>query len=67
MGWGYSPDSGGTKIPERTKLDVQYRLEEYGEKHYARKYTRLDVRFLGVFCYVGAFVEPATALGTIGG
>jgi hypothetical protein len=67
MGWGYAPDLGGTKISERTKLDVQYRLEQYAEKHYAGKYTRLDVRFRDVFCYVGAFVEPETGGGTIGG
>jgi hypothetical protein len=44
MGWGYAPDSGGTKISERTKLDVQYRLEQYAEKHYAGRYTRLTLR-----------------------
>jgi hypothetical protein len=67
MVWAYAPDSGGTKIPERTKLDVQRRLEQYAAEHYAGKYTRLEVRFRGVFCYVEAFIEPATGPGTIGG
>lgn len=66
-GWAYAPDSGGVKITERTKHDVRQRLEAYAAKHYAGHHTRLDIRFRGQFCYVGAFTAPATAPGTIAG
>src|SRR5574341_2308751 len=67
MGWAYATDAGGVKIPEKTKADVRRRLEAYAAEHFAGKYTRLDIRFRGQFCYVGAFVEPVTIEGTIAG
>ena len=56
--WMYAPDSGGVKIPDKTKAEVRRRLEAYAAKHYAGRYTRLDLRFRGPFCYVDAFREP---------
>ncbi len=65
--WMYDPDSGGVRIPERTKNDVRRRLEGYAAKYLRGRYTRLDIRFRGRFCYVDAFVEPERTGGTIGG
>lgn len=65
--WMFDPDSGGVKIPEALKADVRRRIEEYAVKHFHGRYTRLDVRFRGQFCYVDAFVERVTIGGTIGG
>ena len=39
---------------ERTRR----RLLAHAEKHYAGRYTRLDIRFSGVFCYLDAFITP---------
>ena len=63
----YAPDSGGVKISERTKDDVRRRLEAYAAKHFHGRYTRLDIRFRGHFCYVDAFIEPETTGDAIGG
>ncbi len=56
--WVEDPHSGGVKIPERIKGAVRKRILDYGEKHYAGKYTRIDVRFKGCFCYIDAYIEP---------
>ncbi len=31
---------------------------KYAEKHYAGKYTRIEVRFRGQLCYIDAYTEP---------
>src|SRR5688500_4921960 len=56
--WMFSPDSGGVKIPERKKAEVQQRIERFAAEHYVGKYTRLDIRFRGQFCYIDAYTEP---------
>ena len=56
--WVFDPDSGGKKIPENVKREVTQRIEKYAAEHYAGKYTRLDIRFRGQFCYVDAYTEP---------
>lgn len=56
--WINDPHSGGVKIPERIKESVKNRIVGYAETHYAGKYTRIDVRFKGHFCYIDAYVEP---------
>lgn len=56
--WVFDPDSGGRKIPERVKRDVQHRIERAAEKRFKGKYTRLDIRFRGQFCYIDAYTEP---------
>jgi hypothetical protein len=56
--WVFSPDSGGVKIPEAVKRRTQERIRRYAEAHFAGRYTRLDVRFRGQFCYIDAYQEP---------
>jgi hypothetical protein len=56
--WVNDPHSGGVKIPERVKQSTTQRILAYAEKHYAGKYTRIDVRFKTHFCYIDAYTEP---------
>jgi hypothetical protein len=56
--WVYDPHSGGVKIPERVQQRTRQRILVYAEQHYAGKYTRLDVRFRGQFCYIDVYTEP---------
>jgi hypothetical protein len=56
--WVYDPHSGGVKIPKRVQQRTRQRILVYAEQHYAGKYTRLDVRFRGQFCYIDAYTEP---------
>jgi hypothetical protein len=56
--WVFSPNSGGQKIPEGVKRDVTQRIQRVAEQHFKGKYTRLDIRFKGQFCYIDAYTEP---------
>ncbi len=40
------------------KRQVETRLNQYAEEHFRGRYTRLDIRFRGQFCYVDAYTEP---------
>lgn len=57
--WAVDPDSGGVKIPETVKRHTEARLQQIAATEFAGRYTRLDIRFRGVFCYVDAYTEPA--------
>jgi hypothetical protein len=56
--WVFSPDSGGVRVPEAVQLRTAERIRRYAEKHFAGRYTRLDIRFRGQFCYIDAYTEP---------
>ena len=53
----FAPDSGGVKIPEAVKQRTEARLHRYAEEYFAGRYTRLDIRFKGQFCYIDAYTE----------
>jgi hypothetical protein len=57
----FSPDSGGNKIPETVKFDVKTRIERVAEENFKGKYSHLDIRFRGQFCYIDAFCVPKVA------
>jgi hypothetical protein len=57
--WVWSPDSGGVKIPEVVKRRTEARIRRYAEEHFAGKYTRLEIRFRGQFCYIDACATSA--------
>ena len=59
--WVFDPDSGGIKIPDLVKRDIEERIKRVAEKHYKGKYIRLDIRFRSQFCYIDAFREPEVA------
>jgi len=56
--WVYDPQSGGKAIPEAIKPKIMQRILAHAEKNYAGKYSRIDVRFRGKFCYIDAYTEP---------
>ena len=56
--WVFDPDSGGKKIPEAVRQRMEARLRRHAEEQFAGRYTRLEVRFRGQFCYVDAYTEP---------
>ena len=56
--WVFSPNAGGKKIPPDVQRRTEERIRRYAEKHYAGRYTRLDIHFRGQFCYVDAYTEP---------
>ena len=57
-GWVWSPDRGGVRIPEPVQRRTEARLRRYAEEHFAGRYTRLEIRFRGQFCYIDAYTEP---------
>ncbi len=58
--WVFDPDSGGVRIPEAAKRHTEQRLRRYAEEHFSGRYTRLNIRFRGQFCYIDAYTEPET-------
>jgi hypothetical protein len=57
-GWVFDPDSGGQPIPEPVRRRTEERLQREAARQFAGRYTRLEVRFRGQFCYVDAYTEP---------
>jgi len=58
-GWVFTPDRGGTPIPEPVRRRTQERIRRYAAQQFAGCYTRLEIRFHGQFCYIDAYTEPA--------
>ncbi len=56
--WVYDPHSGGKPIPASKHNTIRDRILQHAEKHYSGKFTRIDVRFRGKFCYIDAYIEP---------
>ena len=56
--WVFDPSSGGTKITDPVKRRTETQIRAYAQAHFAGKYTRLDIRFRGQFCYIDAYTEP---------
>lgn len=56
--WVFDPDSGGVRIPENVRRSTEQRLQRYAEEHFSGRYTRVDIRFHGQFCYIDAYTDP---------
>jgi hypothetical protein len=56
--WVFTPDRGGVRIPETVQRRTAERIRRSAEQHFAGRYTRLDIRFRGQFCYIDAYREP---------
>ncbi len=56
--WDRDPDSGGVPVPAAVRERAAVRIRSHAERHFAGRYTRLDVLFKAQFCYVDAFTEP---------
>ena len=57
--WVFSPNSGGKKIPDLVRIDVEKRINDVAEQQLKGKFIRLELSFKGQFCYIDAFTEPA--------
>lgn len=56
--WVLAPHSGGVEITPTLEQTVKQRITEYAQKKYAGKFSRLDFKFRGPFCYIDAYEEP---------
>lgn len=56
--WVYNPHTGGKGIPPAVKARTERRIVDYATKHYAGKFTRIEVRFRGALCYIDVCSEP---------
>ena len=56
--WTFNPHVGGVRIPPLVQQQVRARLERHAAKHYAGRYSRLEIRFRGALCFVDAYREP---------
>ena len=56
--WMFDPDAGGKKISEAVKRDIEKRIQAVAKEQFEGKYTRLEIRFRGQFCYMDAYTEP---------
>ena len=56
--WVYDPHSGGVKIPTVVQQSIERRVRSYADAHYGGKFTRLELRFRSMFCYIDAYIEP---------
>lgn len=54
----FDPDSGGKKIPETVKRDIEQCIHAVANEQFRGRYTRLEIRFRGQFCYIDAYNEP---------
>jgi hypothetical protein len=57
--WMHTPDAGGVKIPPPVRSRITERITRYAEAQYGGRYSRLDIRCRGVFCYIDAYLEPS--------
>ena len=67
MTWMRTKPRSAPKLTENIRHETKARLLAHAEKHYAGKYTRLDIRFRGAFCYIDAYQEPAKNLRPVPG
>jgi hypothetical protein len=56
--WVFDPDSGGKKIPETVKRDIEKRIHAIANEQFKGRYEHLEIRFRGQFCYIDAYTEP---------
>ena len=47
--WVFDPDSGGKKIPETVKRDIERRIHAVATEEFSGRYTRLGIRFEASF------------------
>jgi hypothetical protein len=57
----YHSQTPGKRIPASVMMRTERRILDYAAKHCPGKFTRIDVRFRGPFCYIDVYPEPDTA------
>ena len=63
--WIFSPHTGGSPIPPAVQVDTRRRILAHAQKHYAGRYSTIDVRFRGALCYIDAYCEPESPSKTM--
>ena len=58
MPWVLNFQTGGVNVSPAVRKRTERRIRAYAHKHYAGKFTRLDIRFRGQLCYIDAYQEP---------
>ncbi len=56
--WVFNPDEGGMKITDTIKRDLEMRINRIAQEEFQGKFTHLEIRFRGQFCYIDAYTEP---------
>ncbi len=56
--WVYNPHAGGRTVPERARQSTGARLQACAAERFAGRFSRLEVRFHGKFCYLDLYHEP---------
>jgi hypothetical protein len=57
--WVFNPHSGGVKISQYRKAEVERRIFKYADQHWMDKCDRIEVRFRAEQCYVVVWkIEP---------
>lgn len=46
-------------IPQVVRWEMPGRIYSYAKKHFKGKFTHIDLRFRGDFCYIDAYCDPA--------
>lgn len=52
--WGFDPHSGGVKLSQFRKIEVENRIQRFADQHLKNKYDKIEVRFRGPLCYIAA-------------
>ena len=52
--WVFDPHSGGVKLSQSRKIEVEKRIKKYFNRNLMDKCDRVEVRFRGALCYVTA-------------
>lgn len=50
--------AAGKGIPEATRIRTERRILDFAAQNYPGKFTRIDVRFRGAYCYIDVYTEP---------
>ena len=51
----FDPHSGGVKLSQSSKIEVENRIQRYADQNLKNKSDRIEVRFRGALCYVNAW------------
>jgi hypothetical protein len=55
---GLEPPYRREEHPAWRQSATERRILEYAGKHFAGKFTRIDLRFRGALCYIDVYTEP---------
>jgi hypothetical protein len=56
--WGKKQNPEGVEIPAGIQEQIRRRIIEHAEKNYKGRFTNIDIRFRGQFCYIDVYTEP---------